>query len=110
MGGGLGYTENAGGTQRRGTGAICFAILRCERAGKPSTYTHVRLGLPVRSRLVWLATCPSASARTHPPAREVLCSRLRALAFENPRRQGEIWRRGSASSAWGQSDLSSAAC
>src|SRR6266851_5552935 len=43
-----------------GTGATCFAILRCERSGKPSTYTHVRLGLPARSRLVWLATCPSA--------------------------------------------------
>src|SRR6185295_5212030 len=25
---------------------------------QPSTYTHVRLGLPRRSRLVWLATCP----------------------------------------------------
>src|SRR2546430_8981465 len=51
---------------RAGTGPICFAILRCERAGKPSTYTHVRLGLPTRSRLVWLATCPSARARlTH---------------------------------------------
>src|SRR5712691_11346671 len=37
------------------------------RAGRqPSTYTHVRLGLPARSRLVWLATCPSASAQTAP--------------------------------------------
>src|SRR6266852_8059467 len=37
------------------------------RAGRqPSTYTHVRLGLPARSRLVWLATCPSACAKlTH---------------------------------------------
>src|SRR5712692_8752144 len=35
------------------------------RAGRqPSTYTHVRLGLPARSRLVWLATCPSACAQT----------------------------------------------
>src|SRR5438132_11848969 len=35
------------------------------RAGRqPSTYTHVRLGLPARSRLVWLATCPSATARS----------------------------------------------
>src|SRR6266852_9304314 len=51
---------------RPGTGSICFAILRCERAGKPinsalaswlrlsartATYTHVRLGLPPRSRV-----------------------------------------------------------
>jgi len=57
-----------------GTGAICFAMLRCERAGKPSTYTHVRLGRPTarawqfelralaraRAELIWLATCPSA--------------------------------------------------
>src|SRR6266540_7325096 len=27
---------------------------------QPSTYTHVRLGLPTRSGLVWLATWPSA--------------------------------------------------
>src|SRR5712692_10797220 len=34
------------------------------RVGRqPSTYTHVRLGLPARSRLVWLATCPSACAQ-----------------------------------------------
>src|SRR6266849_3412993 len=37
------------------------------RAGRqPSTYTHVRLGLPARSRLVWLATCPSACAQIDP--------------------------------------------
>jgi len=34
---------------------------------QPSTYTHVRLGLPTRSGLVWLATCPRAGA-IWPPA------------------------------------------
>src|SRR5437667_5192678 len=48
-----------GGRKFRGTGPIRFAMLRCERAGKPSTYTNVRLGLPARSRLAWLATWPS---------------------------------------------------
>src|SRR2546429_2074963 len=43
--------DMASGYWQLGTGSICFAILRCERAGKPSTYTHVRLGLPARSRL-----------------------------------------------------------
>ena len=31
---------------------------------QPSTYTHVRLGLPGRSRLAWLATCPSAGGQS----------------------------------------------
>src|SRR5712691_7521460 len=37
------------------------------RTGRqPSTYTHVRLGLPARSRLVWLVTCPSACCPNRP--------------------------------------------
>src|SRR2546427_1112436 len=46
------------------------------RAGRqPSTYTHVRLGLPARSRLVWLATCPCASVPTDPIRKTLLGSR-----------------------------------
>src|SRR5678815_389101 len=70
----------------RGTGSICFAILRCERPGSPqralltlawiSVFARLasgcgspippRLGLPARSRLVRLATCPSARDEIDP--------------------------------------------
>src|SRR5712691_10989105 len=56
-------------TRRHGATGHWVNLLRHTslRAGRqPSTYTHVRLGLPARSRLVWLATCPSACAQTHP--------------------------------------------
>jgi iron complex transport system substrate-binding protein len=35
--------------------------------GQPSTYTHVRLGLPARSRLASLANCPSAAGQIDLP-------------------------------------------
>ncbi len=42
------------------TGPICVAILRCEGGGPPSTYSEYASGGPPPSRLVWLATRPSA--------------------------------------------------
>src|SRR2546428_7126729 len=73
-----------------GTGPICFAILRCERAGNLQRTFNSSLASRRRpsartatyasgSRLVWLATCPSARPKlTHYPYPELAARRLRS--------------------------------